>query len=187
MGAVLERQSTRNQGHLWRAPWYPRFDEDEFIDLRKESPANLELVAATPSSALGSVRKKPTADDCRKVFDVMQQRDIRYLFYIGGNDSAETAGILSDEAHKAGFDFRCFHIPKTIDNDLLENDHTPGFGSAAKFVACAFMGDNLDSAALPGVKIDVVMGRMRLFTAAQPWPASIPMTAPTSFTCLNDL
>ncbi len=140
--------------------------DDNLIDLRKETPANLEAVAATPSSALGSVRKKPTADDCRRILDVMQRRNIRYLFYIGGNDSAETAGILSEEAHKANFDFRCFHIPKTIDNDLRENDHTPGFGSAAKFVACALMGDNLDNAALHGVKIDVIMGRNAGFLTA---------------------
>jgi 6-phosphofructokinase len=61
---------------------------------------------------------------------------------------------------------RCFHIPKTIDNDLRENDHTPGYGSGAKFVACAFMGDNLDNRALPGVKINIVMGRHAGFLTA---------------------
>ncbi len=167
VGAVIEAAKHKEiTGILGALHGIQGLMEDDFVDLRKESPANLELVAATPSSALGSVRKKPTADDCCRVFDVMQRRDIRYLFYIGGNDSAETAGILSEEAHKGNFDFRCFHIPKTIDNDLLENDHTPGFGSAAKFVACAFMGDNLDSAALPGVKIDVVMGRNAGFLTA---------------------
>ena len=61
---------------------------------------------------------------------------------------------------------KCFHICKTIDNDLKENDHTPGFGSAAKFVAQAFMGDNLDNRALPGVKINVIMGRHAGFLTA---------------------
>jgi 6-phosphofructokinase 1 len=133
--------------------------EEKLIDLRKESSSTLELVANTPSSALGSVRKKPTEDDCAKIFSVLQKYNVRYFFYIGGNDSAETTHIINENARKVNYEFYCFHIPKTIDNDLQENDHTPGYGSAAKFVACALMGDNLDNRALPGVKIDVVMGR----------------------------
>ena len=140
--------------------------EENFIDLRKESASTLAAIANTPSSALGSVRKKPTADDCAKIFAVLKKYDVRYFFYIGGNDSAETAHIIHQEAVKSGADLRCFHIPKTIDNDLRENDHTPGFGSAARFVAMAFMGDDLDNRALPGVKINVVMGRHAGFLTA---------------------
>jgi 6-phosphofructokinase len=133
--------------------------QEDLIDLRKESSASLEAVARTPSSALGTVRKKPTEQDCRKIFAVLKKYSVRYFFYIGGNDSAETVHIISEEAKRTSFELRCFHIPKTIDNDLRENDHTPGFGSAARFVAAAVMGDNLDNRALPGVKIDVIMGR----------------------------
>lgn len=140
--------------------------ENKLIDFRKESPATLEAVARTPSSALGSVRKKPTAEDCAKIFEQLKKLDVRYFFYIGGNDTAETTHIIHEEALKNGVDIRCFHIPKTIDNDLKENDHTPGFGSAAKFVAMAVMGDNLDNRALPGVKIDVIMGRHAGFLTA---------------------
>jgi 6-phosphofructokinase 1 len=140
--------------------------DENFIDLRKESPAVLEAVANTPSSALGSVRRKPTPEDCAKIFQVLKKYEVRYFFYIGGNDSAETAFIISEEAKKADFELKCFHIAKTIDNDLRENDHTPGFGSAAKFVAMAVMGDTLDNRALPGVKIDVVMGRHAGFLTA---------------------
>ena len=140
--------------------------EENLCDLGKETKANLELVAGTPSSALGSVRKKPTPEDCVKVFQVLQKYNIRYFFYIGGNDSAETTHIINEEAQKEGYVMRCFHICKTIDNDLRENDHTPGFGSAAKFVAQAFMGDNLDNRALPGVKINVIMGRHAGFLTA---------------------
>jgi hypothetical protein len=140
--------------------------EENLIDLGKETAANLELVANTPSSALGSVRKKPTPEDCKKVFEVLQKYDIRYFFYIGGNDSAETTHIVNEAAIAAGYQMKCFHICKTIDNDLKENDHTPGFGSAAKFVAQAFMGDNLDNRALPGVKINVIMGRHAGFLTA---------------------
>jgi len=138
----------------------------DFVDLSRERQTTLEAVAATPSSALGSVRKKPTHEDCLRLFEIMQQYDVRYFFYIGGNDSAETAFIVNSEAQKAGYELRCFHIPKTIDNDLRENDHTPGFGSGARFVAMAFMGDNLDNRALPGVKINVVMGRHAGFLTA---------------------
>jgi len=140
--------------------------EENLCDLGKETRQNLELVARTPSSALGSVRKKPTPEDCVKVFQVLQKYNIRYFFYIGGNDSAETTHIINEEAQKAGYVMKCFHICKTIDNDLRENDHTPGFGSAAKFVAQAFMGDNLDNRSLPGVKINVVMGRHAGFLTA---------------------
>jgi 6-phosphofructokinase len=69
-------------------------------------------------------------------------------------------------ADKAGYDIRAFHIPKTVDNDLLVTDHCPGFGTAAKFEACALMGDDLDNRALPGVKIDVIMGRHAGFLTA---------------------
>lgn len=140
--------------------------EEKMIDLRRESDAALAAVAQTASAALGSVRKKPTEEECVKIFSILQKYDVRYFFYIGGNDSAETVHIIHEEARKADHDLRCFHIPKTIDNDLLENDHTPGYGSAAKFVACAVMGDNLDNRALPGVKVDVVMGRHAGFLTA---------------------
>ncbi|MCX7006683.1 MAG: 6-phosphofructokinase [Kiritimatiellaeota bacterium] len=140
--------------------------EENLCDLGKETKQNLELVAQTPSSALGSVRKKPTPEDCVKVFAVLQKYNIRYFFYSGGNDSAETTHIINEEAKKNGYVMKCFHICKTIDNDLKENDHTPGFGSAGKFVAQAFMGDNLDNHALPGVKINVIMGRGAGFLTA---------------------
>jgi len=153
--------------------------EENLCDLGKETTANLELVAQTPSSALGSVRKKPTPEDCIKVFAVLQKYNIRYFFYIGGNDSAETTHIINEAAQQAGYQLKCFHICKTIDNDLKENDHTPGFGSAAKFVAQAFMGDNLDNRALPGVKINVVMGRGAGFlTAASALARTFPGDGP---------
>jgi 6-phosphofructokinase len=139
---------------------------ENFIDLGKESASTLEAIANTPSSALGSVRKKPTKDDCVAIFKVLQKYNIRFFFYIGGNDSAETTHIINEEAKSYGYDMQCYHICKTIDNDLLENDHTPGFGSGARFVAQAFMGDNLDNRALPGVKINIIMGRHAGFLTA---------------------
>ncbi len=140
--------------------------DENLVDLGRETTATLKAVAATPSSALGSVRRKPKPEDCAKIFEVLRKYGVTYFFYIGGNDSAETTHIVNEEARKARYDLRCFHIPKTIDNDLKENDHTPGFGSGAKFVAQAFMGDNLDNRALPGVKINVIMGRHAGFLTA---------------------
>ncbi len=140
--------------------------DDEFVDLKKLSVDTLKGVAASPCSALGSSRKKPDKEYCAKIMEVFKKRNIRYFFYIGGNDSANTAYILNTVADEMNFDIRSFHIPKTIDNDLLVTDHCPGFGTAAKFEACALMGDELDNRALPGVKIDVIMGRHAGFLTA---------------------
>ncbi|MBQ9431441.1 MAG: 6-phosphofructokinase [Kiritimatiellae bacterium] len=167
VGAVLAARSNRKVGKIYGALHGIQgiLDED-FIDLRQETRKTLELVANTPSSALGSVRRKPTPEDCQAIFAVLKKLDIRYFFYIGGNDSAETAYIINEEAVKSEYGISCVHIPKTIDNDLRENDHTPGYGSAARFVACAVRGDDLDNRALGGVKIDVIMGRNAGFLTA---------------------
>ncbi|MBL7215123.1 MAG: 6-phosphofructokinase [Phycisphaerae bacterium] len=133
--------------------------KEHFVDLKKISLETLEKVADSPSSALGSSRDKPDEAYCQRILDVFKKRDIRYFYYIGGNDSANTCYIVNSMAEKAGYDLRAFHVPKTVDNDLLVTDHCPGFGTAGKFVACALMGDDLDNRALPGVKIDVIMGR----------------------------
>ena len=140
--------------------------EERFLDLTRETTHNLERVAATPSSALLSTRDKPDAAYCGRMFEVLRAHDIRYFFYAGGNDSSDTLRIVNAEAERAKYELRCIHIPKTIDNDLVENDHCPGFGSAARYVAQAFMGINLDNAALPGVYIGVVMGRHAGFLTA---------------------
>ncbi|MCR5751305.1 MAG: 6-phosphofructokinase [Kiritimatiellae bacterium] len=138
----------------------------DYIDLRKVGDRKLDAIALTPSSALGSCRLKPTADDCRRIFEAFKKLGVGYFFYIGGNDSADAARIVAEEAEKDGYPLVCYHIPKTIDNDLRSCDHTPGFGSAAKFVATALRGDDLDNRALGGVKIDVIMGRDAGFLTA---------------------
>jgi 6-phosphofructokinase 1 len=167
VGAVLAARDNRAVGKIYGALHGIQGILDEaFIDLRKESRKTLEAVANTPSSALGSVRRKPTPADCQAIFRVLRKLEIRYFFYIGGNDSAETVHIINEEAVREGYGIGCFHIPKTIDNDLRENDHTPGYGSAARFVACAIQGDDLDNRALGGVKIDVIMGRNAGFLTA---------------------
>lgn len=139
---------------------------ENFFDLSQETTNNLEKIGNTPSSALGSTRSKPTPESCREMFKIMQAHDIRYFFYIGGNDSSDTCRIINDESDKSNYELRCIHVPKTIDNDLMGSDHTPGFGSAARFVANAFVGADLDNRALPGVYIGVVMGRNAGFLTA---------------------
>jgi 6-phosphofructokinase len=133
--------------------------KDKLVDLKREKRSTLEAVARTPCAALRSVRKKPTREECEQVLAAFRKYQVRYFFYIGGNDSAETAHLLDEIAVAQGYDVHLFHVPKTIDNDLLATDHCPGYGSAARFVAQAVMGDNQDNRSLPGVKIDVIMGR----------------------------
>jgi 6-phosphofructokinase 1 len=139
---------------------------DEFVELDDIGTEQLERIAGTPSSALGSTRDKPDEAYCRKLFDKFKARDVRYFFYIGGNDSADTARIVGEVAKQENYELHVVHVPKTIDNDLRVHDHTPGFGSAAKFVTCAMIGDDFDNRSLPGVKIDVIMGRHAGFLTA---------------------
>src|SRR4051812_37036245 len=139
---------------------------DDFLELNKVPDELLNRIAQTPASALGSTRDKPDAAYCEKIFQSFQKRNVRYFFYVGGNDSADTARIVGEMAKSNGYDLTVYHIPKTIDNDLRVHDHTPGYGSAAKFVAAAIMGDDYDNRSLPGIKVDVVMGRHAGFLTA---------------------
>ena len=131
----------------------------DFVDLSKLSESQLYGIGKTPAAALGSVRKKPTDKDIEQLVTIFEKQNIRNFFYIGGNDSAETANLVAEGAKSIGYEMKAFHIPKTIDNDLLETDHCPGYGSAARFVAHAFQGDDADNRSLSGIKINVLMGR----------------------------
>ncbi|MBN8494750.1 MAG: 6-phosphofructokinase [Burkholderiales bacterium] len=167
VGVVLEARRFGNVDRIYGAHHGVRgILNEDFVDLTRETSHNLELVAATPGSALGSTRDKPDLKYCQQIFQVLRAHGIGHFFYIGGNDSSDTVRIVSNEARQAGYPLRCIHIPKTIDNDLVANDHTPGFPSAARFVAQAFAGANLDNAALPGVYVAVVMGRHAGFLTA---------------------
>lgn len=166
-GVVLEARRFAGVDRIYGARHGVRgIVNEDFVDLTQETSHNIELVAATPGSTLGSTRDKPDLKYCQQIFEVLRAHGIGYFFYIGGNDSSDTVRIVSEEAAKAGYPLRSIHIPKTIDNDLMCNDHTPGFPSAARFVAQAFAGANLDNAALPGVYVAVVMGRHAGFLTA---------------------
>ena len=131
----------------------------DFVNLANLSESQLYGIGKAPSAALGSIRKKPSDTDIEQLISIFKKNDIRNFFYIGGNDSAETANLIHNGAIEIGYEMKAFHIPKTIDNDLLETDHTPGYGSAARFVAHAFQGDDAEMRSLKGIKINVLMGR----------------------------
>ncbi|ERI89995.1 Phosphofructokinase [Clostridiales bacterium oral taxon 876 str. F0540] len=167
VGAVLESRKFMQVTKVYGAVnGVTGIINEDFFDLTQETTHNLEQVAITPSSALFSTRDKPDEKYCKEIFSVLKAHDVRYFFYIGGNDSADTVRIVNEQAKKSDYEFRAIHIPKTIDNDLIVNDHTPGYGSAARFIANAFVGANLDNRALPGVYIGVVMGRDAGFLTA---------------------
>ncbi len=116
------------------------FLAENLVDLSEMPEEDLSVLENTPAAALGSCRKKMKSpkDDPEtyaKIFEILKKYSIRYFFYIGGNDSMDTVLKLSDYANGNDYELRVVGVPKTIDNDLAVTDHTPGFGSAAKFVA----------------------------------------------------
>jgi 6-phosphofructokinase 1 len=167
VGAVLEARLFPQIDRIYGALYGVRgIVNEDFVDLSAESRANLEAIAATPSSALGSTRDKPDLAYSRNILASLKAHGASWFLYIGGNDTADTVRMVSEEAAKEGYDLRSIHVPKTIDNDLMENDHTPGFPSAARFVVQAFIGADLDNRSLPGVYVAVVMGRHAGFLTA---------------------
>ncbi len=167
VGAVLESRKFEQVGRVYGAvKGVEGIINENFIDLTQETTHNLELVAKTPSAALLSTRVKPDHAYCAEVFKMLKLHNVRYFFYIGGNDSSDTVRLVNDYAHSENYEFRAIHIPKTVDNDLVLNDHTPGYGSAARFVAQSFIGANLETRALGGIYIGVVMGRHAGFLTA---------------------
>nr|MBC7243903.1 6-phosphofructokinase [Chloroflexota bacterium] len=136
--------------------------QDQFIDLRRQSPEVIEGLRHTPGAALGTVRYKVTPKDYERILEVLKARNIRYLHYIGGNDSADTSWQLHKLAADAGYELHVIGVPKTVDNDLWATDHCPGYPSAARFVAMAVRDTGRDTEAMgpeSPVKIVEIMGR----------------------------
>jgi 6-phosphofructokinase 1 len=109
--------------------------EGDVVDLGCEDPAVIEALRATPSSALGSCRYKIKDADFPRILQRLRQHDVRYLFLIGGNDTMDTIHRVEAHCRASGYDLIGVGVPKTVDNDLWGTDHTPGFGSAARYVA----------------------------------------------------
>ena len=130
--------------------------------------ADFERLKRTPAAALGSCRKKlPKEEDkdykatFERIIEIFQKYDIRYFFYIGGNDSMDTVAKLSKYTTECGYEVRIIGVPKTIDNDLLGTDHTPGFGSAAKYISVTMQEIIRDTAVytVKAVTVVEIMGR----------------------------
>lgn len=144
------------------------FLEERFIDLLElfDSEDKLAILEQTPASALGSCRKKmPSLDSedtiYEKLLAIFKKYNIRYFFYIGGNDSMDTVSKIGRYTEKCGYEMRVIGVPKTIDNDLMITDHTPGFGSAAKYIATTTQEILRDCSVytLKAVTIIEIMGR----------------------------
>jgi len=115
------------------------FMQENLVDLGKEDSHTLELLRRTPSSALGSSRYKLQENDFPVVLKVLQKYNIRYFFMIGGNDSMDTINRVEQYCKKNGYQLCGIGIPKTVDNDLYGTDHTPGYPSAARYVALSVL------------------------------------------------
>jgi ATP-dependent phosphofructokinase / diphosphate-dependent phosphofructokinase len=111
------------------------FLEEQIVDLGSESRETLDLLKTTPSSALGSCRLKLQQDHLPRVLELLKKYDIRYMFLIGGNDTMDTIHRIEAYAREHGYELTGIGIAKTVDNDLFGTDHTPGFPSAARYMA----------------------------------------------------
>ncbi|HIS67275.1 MAG TPA: 6-phosphofructokinase [Candidatus Scatomorpha merdipullorum] len=132
----------------------------DLIDLGAVPTEQLDLLARTPASAIGSCRRKLTDADYPAVLECFKKFNIRYFFYNGGNDSMDTCNKVYNLAVESGYELHVIGIPKTIDNDLAVTDHCPGFGSAAKYAAASALELAQDAAALPiHVVVMEMMGR----------------------------
>ncbi|MCD6350773.1 MAG: 6-phosphofructokinase [Armatimonadetes bacterium] len=133
--------------------------QEQMIDLFREDPALLEEIAKTPSAALGTCRLKPTDEDLERLLEVFKAHNIRYFFYIGGNDSQLACHRIAELAANSDWEMQVVGIPKTIDNDLLITDNCPGFGSAARFAASAVQFVGKDAEAFGNIEVVEIMGR----------------------------
>lgn len=145
-GVVQEWRRSGRKGTLYGSLFGIRgVLEDNLLDLSGQRPEIIEGLRYTPGAALGSSRYKLKSEtDYERLVEAFRKRDIRYFFYIGGNDSMDTAYKVHNLARKINYEMYVAGIPKTIDNDLPHTDHCPGYGSAAKFVAATVMETGLD-------------------------------------------
>lgn len=136
--------------------------DENLIDLGQESAETLELLRTTPGSALGMSRRKLTEADYGRILDVFKAHNVRYFFYIGGNDSMDTSNKVSKMAMSRNYELYVVGVPKTVDNDLVITDHCPGYASAARFVANTVRDTGFDTESgylSTPVKIVEMMGR----------------------------
>ncbi len=142
---------------------------EDWLPLRTDDTRLLAGLRATPSAALGSARHRLRDDDLDAALAVLRRHDVGYFLLIGGNDSADTTERLGRAAVAAGYPLQAVAVPKTIDNDLPETDHCPGYGSMARYLAVSAQEAALDTAAMrrtDPIKLIEVMGRGAGWVAA---------------------
>ncbi len=170
-------------------------EEEKIVPLERfKDPQLLELLKQTPASYLGSCRKKlPALEEdpafYERIFEVFKKYKIGYFFCIGGNDSMDTVDRLSRYAEQIGSDVRIIGVPKTIDNDLALTDHTPGYGSAAKFIANSMRQLKKDAEAyrMPSVIVLEAMGRNAGWLTAAAALANDSATRAADIVCLPEV
>ena len=144
--------------------------QEDLIDLASESQQQIRALRHTPGAALGTCRYKlKKQQDFERVLEVFKAHNIRYFFYIGGNDSQDTADKISKLAQQQGYELRVIGVPKTIDNDLAGTDHCPGYGSVIKYLATTVREIACDNEAMgQGDLVSIVeaMGRSAGWIAA---------------------
>jgi 6-phosphofructokinase 1 len=136
--------------------------KEDLIDLRRQCSSIWAQLLHTPSAALGSCRYKLQEQDPERAIEILRRYNIRYVLYIGGNDSADTAHRIAQAAQQLHYDLSVIGIPKTIDNDLPFTDHCPGYGSAARFLAQATQDSMMNTLSIPThypIKVIETMGR----------------------------
>jgi len=170
-------------------------DEEKIVSLDKfKDEELLNLLKQTPSSYLGSCRKKlPSLEEDKgfyeRIFEIFKKYDIGYFFCIGGNDSMDTVDKMSRYAAEIGSDVRVIGVPKTIDNDLALTDHTPGYGSAAKFIANSLRQLKKDTEvySMPSVVVLEAMGRNAGWLTAAAALANDELTQAADIICLPEV
>ena len=162
-GVVEAARESKQITHIWGSRnGIEGILNDSFVDLKAKPSKLIRAIANTPSAALGSSRYKLKAGDEPKIIANLRRHNIRYVFLIGGNDTANTSLQIAKAAKRERYALRVIHIPKTIDNDLMETDHCPGYGSVARFAAITTQEAALDTRAMKNVdpiKIIELMGR----------------------------
>ena len=136
--------------------------KEDLVDLRRQSADLWPDLMRTPSAALGSCRYKLQENDPAQAVALLRKHNIRYLLYIGGNDSADTAHRIALAAQDVSYEMQAISVPKTIDNDLPFTDHCPGYGSAARFIALATLDSTMNTISIPWhypIKVIETMGR----------------------------
>lgn len=160
-GAVEAAKEQREIGKIYGAHFgVEGILKGDLLDLGSFPRKEIMKLCQTPASAIGSCRRKLMEEDYPRILECFKQFDIRYFFYNGGNDSMDTCNQIHKLALKSGYELYVMGIPKTIDNDLAETDHSPGFPSAARYAALSSLELAMDAASLPiHVVVMETMGR----------------------------